>query len=217
MKRTAFLSTFLLVVSFGLFTACQPAADNRAVTTTATPSPEVVDTAAIETELRRIENDWPRVVREKDVAAVRRVEADDAVFVLPDGNLTTKEQDIKDMESGALSGEWQVLDLKVNVLDADAATVLGHQRVTNGKYKMPNGTTIDISGEYRFVDTFVRRNGEWKLVAGAGVKVSQPTASASPSTSPSPRVSPTTAASPAARPPAATRPSPAAAAPSATP
>jgi hypothetical protein len=132
------------------------------------------------------------------------------MFVTPDGNVSTKEQDIKDIESGALSGDWQVLDLQVNVLDADAATVLGHTRVTNGKYKMPNGTTVDISGEYRFVDTFVRRNGEWKLVAGAATKVSSPSAAASPTASP--RVSPTTTASPAARTSPATRPSPAASA-----
>ena len=207
MKRTAFLLTFLFVMSFGLFTACQPAADNRAVTTTATPSPEVVDTAAIETELKRIENDWPRVVREKDVANIRRVEADDGMFVTPDGNVSTKEQDIKDVESGALTGDWQVLDLKVNVLDADAATVLGHTRVTNGKYRMPNGTTIDISGEYRFVDTFVRRNGEWKLVAAAGARIASPSPTASPTATV--RVSPTPAVSPAARTSPASRPSPA--------
>lgn len=207
MKQTAILSTVLLVLSAGVFTACQPAADNRAVTT-ATPTPETVDTAAIEAELKRIENDWPRVVREKDVAAVRRVEADDAMFVYPDGTVGTKEQDIKDMETGALTADsWEVLDLKVNVLDADAATVMGHTRVTNGKYKMPDGKTIDISGEYRFIDTFVRRNGEWKLVAGAGSRVMTPSAAASPTASP--KASPATAASPAVRTSPATRPSPA--------
>lgn len=205
MKLTAILSTVLLVLSVGVFTACQPASDNRPIATTATPSPETVDTAAIEAELKRIENDWPRVVREKDVAAVRRVEADDVVFVLPDGSLTTKEQDIKDMERGALTADsWEILDLKVNVLDADAATVLIHSKVTNGKYTMPNGQSIDISGEYRSIDTFARRNGEWKIVAGAGARVMQPSAA----TTPSPRVSPAATASPAARTSPATRPSP---------
>jgi ketosteroid isomerase-like protein len=205
MKRKGFLIILLLMFSLVVLTGCQPAGPdtNRSA---ATATPETVDTAAIEAELLRIENDWPRVMREKDAAAVRRVEADDVVIIYPDGSVGNKEQDVKDVESGAFTAEsMEIVDLKVNVLDKDAAVVSGRTIVRNGKFKMPSGQTIDISGEYRFVDTFARRNGEWKLVAGAGVPVRQVSTTASPS----PTASPTAKASPTVRPSPSPRASPA--------
>jgi ketosteroid isomerase-like protein len=208
MNRRSFYVSLLFALLALVMAACQPATQDTNRSAIATPSPETVDTAAIETELLRIENDWPRVMREKDGAAVRRVEADDVVIVYPDGSLGDKNQDIKDVESGALTAESiEMTDLKVRVLDKDAAVVTGRTIVKNGKYKMPSGQSLDISGQYRFVDTFARRNGEWKLVAGAGVPVRQPPA-ASPSPSVSPAASPRATVSPAATRSPATRPSP---------
>jgi hypothetical protein len=181
---------------------CQKAADDTNRAATPCPTPETADTAAVETELLRIENDWPRVIKEKDVEAVKRTEADDGIFVYPDGTLGDKATDVKDMENGALSAEsWELMDLKVTVLDKDAGVVSGRSVIKNGKYKMPDGKTIDISGQYRFIDTFARRSGEWKLVAGAATPIRQPGAVASPSpaskASPAVAASPTAAASPA--------------------
>jgi hypothetical protein len=67
MKRNALTVMLLFVVSLAVFTQlnCGNASDtNRAAapSATSTPANEPVDTAAIETELLRIENDWPRVV-----------------------------------------------------------------------------------------------------------------------------------------------------------
>lgn len=201
MNRKAVLVVFSLV-SLVFLASCQPAAPetNRSAATNNSAT-ETVDTAAIELELLRIENDWPRVIREKDAAAVKRVEADDVVIVYPDGSTGNKAQDIKDVESGAMTAEsLEMADLKVHVLDKDAAFVSGRSIVKNGKFKMPDGTTIDISGEYRFIDTFARRNGEWKLVAAAGVPVRQPGPTASPSkaASPAAKTSPSVTASPKA-------------------
>ena len=205
MKRTVFLGACSLGLSV-LLSGCQPAANtNQPVVATST-SPERIDTASIQAELLRIENDWPRVIKERDIAAIERVEADDAVFIYPDGSVGNKATDVKDMQTGALTAEsWVVSDLAVTVIDADAAFVSGRSSVRNGKYKMPDGKTIDISGEYRFIDTFARRNGAWKLVAAASVRVQAPTATASPAMT----ASPAKAASPAMKPSPATKPSPA--------
>lgn len=197
MKQKGFWGGLLLAFSLVVFSGCQKAAEetNRAA---AAPSPatETIDTAAIETELLRIENDWPRAIKEKDVEAVKRVEADDGVFIYPDGTIGDKATDVRDMERGALSADlWEVTDLKVNVLNKDAAVVSGRSVVKNGKYKTPDGKSIDISGQYRFVDTFVRRNGEWKLVAGASTPIREP----GPTASPTVKASPAAAASPAVR------------------
>jgi hypothetical protein len=198
MKRNGFWLMLSLALALALLSGCQKAAENaNIVAPAASPTTETVNTAAIEAELLRIENDWPRVVKEKDVEAVKRVEADDGVFVYPDGTVGGKATDVQDMERGALSAEsWEVTDLKVNVLNKDAAVVSGRSVVKNGKYKTPDGKSIDISGQYRFIDTFGRRNGEWKLVAGASTPIREPGATASPTAKPSPA----TAASPAMRP-----------------
>lgn len=213
MRKITLIAALVAVMS--LFSlgqmACQPAADTNRSDSVAAPNtnsgPEVVDTAAIESELRRIENDWPRVVKEKDVAAVGRVEADDAIFIYPDGSLGNKQQDLKDMAEGNLTADSiEIKDLQVKVLDKDAAVVVGHNVIRNGKYKMPDGKTIDISGEFRFVDTFARRNGEWKLVAAASTKIAAPAASASPAAKASPAGSPAASPRPTVRAPATASP-----------
>lgn len=213
MRKITLIAALVAVMS--LFSlgqmACQPAADTNRSDSVAAPNtnsgPEVVDTAAIESELRRIENDWPRVVKEKDVAAVGRVEADDAIFIYPDGSLGNKQQDLKDMAEGNLTADSiEIKDLQVKVLDKDAAVVVGHNVIRNGKYKMPDGKTIDISGEFRFVDTFARRNGEWKLVAAASTKIAAPAASASPAAKALPAVSPAASPRPTVRAPATSSP-----------
>lgn len=207
MKRIAFMVALLISVSLLVFSqmSCQPAANTNGPETAAANTNsgrETVNTAAIESELMRIENDWPRVLREKDIAAVRRVEADDIVIVYPDGKLGSKEQDINDIQSGALSAEtWEVADLKITVLDNDAAVASGRSIVKGGKSKGADGKVIDISGQYRFVDTFARRNGQWKLVASAGAPVREPVVEGSPAAKASPTVSPspTPRVSPSAR------------------
>ncbi len=210
MKRNGLWLMLSLALVLALLSGCQKAAENaNTMAPAASPTAETIDTAAIETELKRIENDWPRVVKEKDVEAVKRVEADDAIFIYPDGTVGDKATDVKDMETGALSADsWELSDLKVTVLSKDAAVVSGRGVVKNGKYKMPDGKSNDISGQYRFIDTFVRRNGEWKLVAGASTPIKEPGATASPAAKPSPaavaspamRPSPEMTASPATRP-----------------
>jgi ketosteroid isomerase-like protein len=218
MKRNGAFAAVLLC-SLILIAGCRPAGveTNRSAVAT-TPTPEVVNTAAIETELLRIENDWPRVIREKDAAAVGRVMAEDAVLIYPDGNVGNKEQELKDIAAGALTAETiEMADLKVYVIDNNAAYVTGRTVLTKAKYQPASGRALEISGHYRFLDTFAKRNGEWKLVAGASVPVRQPpAASPSPTVSPSPRTSPSPAATraPAASPTATRAP---AASPTATP
>ena len=197
-KLMVSLAAFALAaIAFGCAT---PQNTNTATMPAATPEP-TPDKAAIVAELTRIENDWPRIIKEKDGAAVRRIEADDAVIVYPDGSLGGKEQDIKDIESGNLTyDEWTLSDINVKVLDADSAVVSLSYEVKNGRYKLPNGQK-DISGRYRSVDTFARRNGQWLVVGSASVLNQGPATTASPSSAASPMSSPAAKPSPTRRPP----------------
>lgn len=211
MRKTSFAAAMVAVVSIFVIVqiGCQPASDTNRNESAAAPNAnsgrETVDTAAIETELLRIENDWPRVIKEKDVVAVGRVEADDLIIIYPDGSMGNKARDINDISSGAMTADdIEMTDLKVKVLDADAAVVTGQTELKNAKYKTPDGKSMDISGKYRFIDTFARRNGDWKLVAAISTRViataaSAASASPAPSASPAVKASPATKASPARR------------------
>jgi ketosteroid isomerase-like protein len=182
MKMTKFTLWLLAMVSIGLAAGCAQTSSNVNTTsqTVATPEP-TPDKNAIVAEITRIENDWPRIIKERDVAAIRRIEADDAVIVYPDGSWGGKEQDIKDMEAGNLSYDgWDLSELNVKVLDADSAIATLRLDVKNGKYKLPNGKEQNISGTYRSIDTFVRRNGQWQIVASATTPVQAPAPAASP-------------------------------------
>jgi hypothetical protein len=189
---------------------CSTPQNTNTATTTNMATPEATpDAAAITAEVTRIEKDWPRILKERDGATARRIEADDIVLVYPDGSTGGKEQDIKDIEAGNLTFDsWDVADINVKVLDADAAVASFHLVVTNGKYKADNAPEVNISGRYHGLDTFVRRNGQWQIVASSVVKLSpaveqalnaslKPTPAAS--VSPAAKSSPAMKASPAAK------------------
>ncbi len=225
MKRHFSIALVLLVIA-GLVSlaGCATAPNNNANIAVATPEP-TPDKAAIETELTRIENDWPRIIKERDGATVRRIEADDVVIIYPDGTIGNKEQDAKDIEAGLFTFDsWDTLDVKVNVVDKNLAVVTLRYEVKKAIVKSSDGKSMkDISGQYLSLDTFARRNGQWQFVGLSSVKIQPevlasmptPTPGASPAAptpavakpSSSPRSSPVSKPTPAARP-SAPRPSP---------
>ena len=209
MKRSVVSVALVFVVSLmvlGLAGCQQPARDtNLNATTTASPAKETFDPVAIQAEILNVERDWIRAGETYDVEAIKRIVADDAVLVYPDGTPGTKADEVRIAETKAISGSgWEMLEPKVTVLSADAAYITGRSSIKNGKYKDPNMTKpIDISGEYRFLDVYARRNGRWQVVASQATKVAiqmpaaSPTASAAASAPPSPpRPSPTATKTP---------------------
>src|SRR5437660_11356003 len=124
MKRYFSMFALVLVTAIaGLlhFGCASPQPTNTSTNANMAIAEATPDKAAIEAEITRIENDWPRIVKEHDAAAVRRFEADDAVFVYPDGSLGGKDQDIKDIESGALSADsWEVSEVRVKLVEKDS-------------------------------------------------------------------------------------------------
>ena len=171
------LALFVALVMLGL-AACQPALDaNRnAALATATPAKETFDPAAIQTELLKLEREWAAATQSHNAETVRRILADDAVIVYPDGTTGTKADEVQSIESGAITAEsWETLDPKVTVIDADSAFITGRSVIKNGKYKDPKQKRpIDISGEYRFLDVYAKRNGQWQAVASQATKIERP-------------------------------------------
>jgi len=205
MNRSALaLLAGLIVV---ILSGCQPAADtNRNLAAaSATPAKETFDPAAIEAEVLRIEREWYNATKTHSSDAAKGFLADNAVIVYPDGTSATKADEIRAIESGAMSSDsYEMVESKVTVINADSAFITGRSVIKNGKYNVPGQKKpIDISGEYRFLDVYARRDGKWQVVASQAVKIepaavaaaaASPAASVSPSraaASPSPKTSPT--------------------------
>ena len=131
------------------------------------PTPEKIDTAAIEAQLIKLERDWANAVKNGDADTVRQVMADEIVVINPDGSTSTKTEEADAVQARVVTIEsWEISEPKVTVLDANNAFVTGRGIIKNGKSKVPNSKkTIDISGEYRFLDVYARRNGKWQAVA----------------------------------------------------
>ena len=174
------LSVVLVAVAMALaLSACQPAAEsttNATSTTNRSATPEPIDTAAVEAELIKLERAWAGASKTRDAATVRNMLADDIVMTYPDGTTGTKSDEVGMVEKGAITMEsWDIADTKVTVLDADAAFITGRGIIRKGTLKEPtSGKTIDISGEYRFMDVYAKRNGKWMAVASQTTKIANP-------------------------------------------
>ena len=177
MKRSSLALCVTLVAL--AFAGCQPALDtNRnAALATASPVKEKVDPKAIEAELIKIEKQWADSQTTKNSESVRQFLADDAVIVYPDGSTATKADEVRSIESGAFKAEgYEMLEPKVTVLDADAAFITGRTILKNASYADPNQKkTINVSGEYVFLDVYARRNDKWQVVASHVTRVEKPT------------------------------------------
>ena len=167
--------TLLVIVLVLIVSGCRQALDTNRNTALATASPAkpAFDPAAIEAEILKLERAWFEAARTHDADAARRVLADDAILVYPDGAVATKAIEVQSIESAAITADSiEIADPKVTVVNADSAFITGRSIIKNGKYKDPKQKkAIDLSGEYRFLDVYARRNGQWQAVASQATKV----------------------------------------------
>jgi ketosteroid isomerase-like protein len=204
MRKTAISLALWAIASTTLLGlgGCQPAgpeANRNASSATAEPTKEPFNPAAIEAEVMRVEREWANILKSRDVEALKRIQADDIILTYPDGTTGTKADEIRDLESGAISAEsYEIVESKVKVLGPDSAVISGRGVMKKGVYKRTGSKPIDISGEYRFTDVFARRNNLWQVIISQATRIDPDAVaaaaaaakSASPGTSPSPVTSP---------------------------
>jgi ketosteroid isomerase-like protein len=141
----------VLAVSCQLFAQAKPAAPAKG--------------ASVEQESIKLENDWNNASVKRDVTALGRIMADDWTIADPEGTVENKTQALAEIKSGEDLTMSAVADeMKVRVY-GHAAVVLGRNTVKEqlkGK---------EISGQYRFTDTWVKKGGRWQCVATAVTKI----------------------------------------------
>ena len=120
---------------------------------------------SVEDQITKLEKGWAEAIARNDATALDQYEADDIVDTDPTGRVNDKAQDKKDLSSGDLKYEsLEISDIKVHVYgNAAVATGTGNVKASMKGH--------DISGTYRFTDTWVKRNGKWQCVASQGTKI----------------------------------------------
>jgi ketosteroid isomerase-like protein len=121
----------------------------------------------IESELIKLEDGFNEALIKGDTAYLERYDADELTDTDPAGSVTTKAQDIANIKSGALTITSVTNDdYKVQVYGNTA--VVTYRATGKGQYKGQ-----DISGQYRGTDTWVKRHGQWQLVASHASRIAQ--------------------------------------------
>jgi len=179
MNKNVLLAVIALFCLVMVQTGCQNASappTNRADNAATTPTPRKIDKAAIEAEVIKLEHEWADAVKNGDADAARRVMADDIAIVNPDGSTSPKAEEVEAIQAKVVTMDsWEIVEPKVMVLDENNAFVTGRGVIKNGKAKVPNSSkTLDISGEYRFLDVYARRNGKWQAVASQTTPIATP-------------------------------------------
>jgi ketosteroid isomerase-like protein len=121
----------------------------------------------VEQTLMQIEQELLDALLKGDTSAAQRYTADTYIFTGPDGTVMDKGRSIADLKSGDLKIESSKLDdMKVQAYGDTA--VVTYRSTDKGNYK-----GSDLSGQYRWTDVFVKRNGRWQIVAGQGTRIAQ--------------------------------------------
>ena len=118
--------------------------------------------ARVESRLMKLERDIGDANLRRDKKFFERVEAEEFVFTDSMGGLTTKSEDIASLDKPvgeARLVNFAVDDMKVAVY-GKTAVVIGRAVWT---YKRGDR---EIINKTRFTDVFVKRDGQWRIVAG---------------------------------------------------
>jgi ketosteroid isomerase-like protein len=131
---------------------------NPAAANVSTETPD-----SVADHLKTIENRWMDAVKNKNADEMQKIEAPDYRFVMSDGNARGRQEDIAAAKNSTFT-EASLSDMNVRVFgDTGIVTGVAHIKGTeNGK---------DVSGDYRFTDVFVKRDGNWEAVNTDTTKV----------------------------------------------
>jgi hypothetical protein len=121
---------------------------------------------ADEATLKKIEQELTDSILKSDTAAFEKYLTSDYLGIGPDGAAQNKSELVSDIKSGTLKLESSTIsDMKVQVADPDMAVVV-YRTTDKGTYKGK-----DVTGEYRWLDVFVKRGGKWQIAIDQGTQI----------------------------------------------
>jgi len=125
----------------------------------------------IKNELMQLERAIGKANVESDYAFFDRVEAEEFIFTDPGGGITTKKQDLEGLKQPANP------DVKLVAYDVDEMKVMLYDKTAVVIGRVTTKRTIKgaaVTGQSRFTDVFVWRQGRWQIVAGHSSRIRTP-------------------------------------------
>jgi ketosteroid isomerase-like protein len=138
---------------------------------------DVPPVAEAEREIREFEAQFARAVVEGDRAFYDRVLAADFTHTSHAGVFKTRAEFLAEGKSGA-RGDSKSGTTRYDAYDVDdlAIRTYGDTAVVTGR-TTPRGRTAlgqPITGQYRYLRVWVKRQGRWQAVAFEGTRIAQP-------------------------------------------
>jgi len=112
-----------------------------------------------EQALKKIQHEWAEARIKGDSSYTRRIEAEDCTIVWPDGRIVNKREDLQTMTGDVVFSEFKIQNLQVR-LYGDTGIVIGEGMIKARKAKQDL-----FGGKFVWTDTFVKQDGQWKVVA----------------------------------------------------
>jgi len=120
-----------------------------------------------EQSVKRIEQEMVAAVLKGNASVFEKHLAAAYIFTGPDGIVMNKTENIAPIKSGELKFESSKYDdMKVQLYGNTA--IVTYQSTDKGTYK-----GSDLSGQYRWTDVFVKRDGRWQVAATQGTRLTQ--------------------------------------------
>ena len=120
-----------------------------------------------EQQLRQTDREWSQVNVSRDLGVFDRIAAPEYVFISPDGSVNTRAAE----RTGLSSGQYRFESLETNVeqvqVHGNTAIVIGRATVRGRIGEM------DISGPYRYMTVYVKRQGRWQAVSEQVTRIVQ--------------------------------------------
>jgi len=124
--------------------------------------------ADVEATLKKIEQELSDSILKSDPSAFEKYLTGDYLGIGPDGVTQNKSELLSDIKSGTLKVESSTMsDMKVQVAHPDMAVVV-YRSTDKGTYKGK-----DVTGEYRWLDVFVKRDGKWQIAVDQGTQIAK--------------------------------------------
>jgi ketosteroid isomerase-like protein len=114
------------------------------------------------------ERQWAESVASGDTSAVERILADDFLGVSPEGDLYDKKKMVADTRTAP-----QVF--LSNHLNGDKVRFFGDTAVAQGSESWEKRKGEPRYGRFVWTDTWIRRNGQWQIVAAEDLTAAQAT------------------------------------------
>src|SRR6266851_5240796 len=152
MKKPTLISAMLLAFVFPALVVGQPKSKES-------------QAGGLEQQLKQMEDDWQKAIKNKEAATLKRILAEDWVGTDDKGKVLNREPYISQTTSNPDAIEsTENFDMQVRVY-GDTAVVTGGSREKGTR----NGTAYTET--YRWTDVFVKRGGHWQAVVSQWAKV----------------------------------------------